>query len=313
MAEPLFEERQHVMVVERVEHVAAGTARPHDPGAAQQPELMRHRRLRELEGPREVLDAHLRARQHVQDADARRVAEDAEDLGQILDVGWLGQPDAWTEAVGEWLVDRRALTNAVSIVPSSSVLVVATETGIPITVQNDLPYPVDVVVDVAPSNGRLIVEDSVEATVEAESRSTVRVPVAAGVGSGEVTLVVSMTSPDGTPVGTSVRVPANVQADWEGVGAAILGAIVVLVFGIGLWRNIRRRRRARADAAGETENGSDDAGAEPSDTDAAEQAPSESDASTETRADAHARAAAAEADATDTHAPDTDTTGPERG
>ena len=81
-----------------------------------------------------------------------------------------------------------------------------------------------VVVDVNPSNGRLIVEDQVEATVEPESRSTVRVPVAAGVGNGEVSLAVSLTSTQGVPIGQTVIIPANVQADWEGVGAAILGA-----------------------------------------------------------------------------------------
>lgn len=170
------------------------------------------------------------------------------DLLALLDVAWLDQPEDWTAEVGVWLVDRRAVTDSVSIVPSSSVLVVATETGIPITVQNDLPYPVDVVVQVDPSNGRLIVEESVEATVEAESRSTVSVPVAAGVGSGEVTLEVSLSSPDGTPVGTAVRVPANVQADWEGVGAAVLAAIAVTVFAIGLLRAFRRRRRERTQA-----------------------------------------------------------------
>ncbi|GGI46913.1 hypothetical protein BCL57_000997 [Agromyces flavus] len=168
------------------------------------------------------------------------------DLLALLDVGWLDRPEEWTDAVGTWLVDRRAVTDAVSIVPSSSVLVVATETGIPITVQNDLPYPVDVTVQVAPSNGRLIVEEPVEATVEADSRGTVSVPVAAGVGSGEVTLVVSLTSPDGTPVGSSVRVPANVQADWEGVGAAVIAGIVIAVFAIGLIRAFRRRRRTPA-------------------------------------------------------------------
>ena len=38
----------------------------------------------------------------------------------------------------------------------------STETGVPTTIENDLPYPVTVVVDVAPSNGRLIVEERVE-------------------------------------------------------------------------------------------------------------------------------------------------------
>ncbi len=169
------------------------------------------------------------------------------DLLALLDVAWRERPVEWTSAVGTWLVDRRAVTDAVSIVPSSSVLVVATETGIPITVQNDLPYPVQVTVQVDPSNGRLIVEESVEATIEADSRGTVSVPVAAGVGSGEVTLVVSLSSPDGTPIGETVRVPANVQADWEGVGAAVIAAIVIAIFAIGVVRAFVRRRRPRDD------------------------------------------------------------------
>lgn len=169
------------------------------------------------------------------------------DLLALLDVAWRERPVEWTSAVGTWLVDRRAVTDAVSIVPSSSVLVVATETGIPITVENDLPYPVQVTVQVDPSNGRLIVEESVEATIEADSRGTVSVPVAAGVGSGEVTLVVSLSSPDGTPIGETVRVPANVQADWEGVGAAVIAAIVIAIFAIGVVRAFVRRRRPRDD------------------------------------------------------------------
>lgn len=194
------------------------------------------------------------------------------ELLALLDVGWLDQNAEWLEAVGAWLVDKRATTEAVSVVPSSSVLVVASETGIPITVQNALPYAAEVVVDVQPTNGRLIVEDRVELTVDPESRGTVRVPVAAGVGNGEVTLEVSLTAPDGTPIGDTVRIPANVQADWEGLGAAILAAIAVIVFGTGIWRNIRRRRRQRAEAAAAA------AAAESEASDAAEQSGSRPDA-----------------------------------
>ncbi|GAA1058928.1 DUF6049 family protein [Agromyces bracchium] len=186
------------------------------------------------------------------------------DLLELLAVGWLDLPTEWTEAVGRWLVDQRAITDSVSVVPTSSVLVVASETGIPITIENDLPFAVNVVVTVDPSNGRLLVEDTVEATVEGESRRTVQVPVAAGVGSGEVDLEVSLTSPGGTPLGSVVRIPANVHADWEGVGATILAVLAVVVFGAGILRTILRRRRQRA-AAGEatdaaSEASPDDAG-----------------------------------------------------
>jgi hypothetical protein len=132
------------------------------------------------------------------------------------------------------------------------VLVVASETGIPIAVENTLPYAVDVIVDVAPSNGRLLVAEDSELTVEPQSRASVRVPVEAGVGNGEVRLTVSLSSTTGVPIGSTVTIPANVQADWEGLGAAILGTIAVLVFGVGIWRNIRRRRRERAERPAET-------------------------------------------------------------
>lgn len=169
------------------------------------------------------------------------------DLLALLDVAWLDDREAWASAVGDWLIDQRAIVGSVSVVQSSPINVVSTETGVPTTIDNSLPYPVTVMVEVDPSNGRLIVEDRIEVTVGPESRSTVVVPVVAGVGNGEVSLEVSLTSPTGVPIGTPVTIPANVQADWEGLGAALLATIVVLVFGIGIWRNIRRRRRARAE------------------------------------------------------------------
>jgi len=182
------------------------------------------------------------------------------DLLDLLDVAWLDDPDAWSSAVGEWLSAQRSTLGAVSIVPGSPITVVSSETGVPTTLLNALPYPVTVVVDVDPSNGRLIVEDQVTQVVEAESRSNVVVPVAAGVGNGDVVLTVSLSSPEGVPIGSPVDQSVNVQADWEGLGAAILGIVVVLVFGIGIWRNIRRRRRQRAaDAAAEAGTGAPDA------------------------------------------------------
>ena len=171
------------------------------------------------------------------------------ELMSLLDVAWLADREAWNATVSDWLATQRAVLGSVSVVQSSTINVVSTETGVPATIENTLPYPVTVVVDVDPSNGRLIVEDRVEATVEPQSRSTVRVPVAAGVGNGEVSLEVSLSSTSGVPIGDPVVIPANVQADWEGLGAAVIATIVVLVFGIGVWRNIRRRRRERAAAA----------------------------------------------------------------
>lgn len=167
----------------------------------------------------------------------------------LLDVAWLAQPSEWSGEVGDRLVAQTETVHSVTIAQSSNINVLSSETGVPTTIENLLPYPVTVFVDVAPSNGRLIVEERVETTVAADSRSNVIVPVAAGVGNGEVTLSVSLWSADEVKIGETVQITANVQADWEGLGALILGVIAVAVFGIGIWRNIRRRRRARAEAA----------------------------------------------------------------
>ncbi len=227
------------------------------------------------------------------------------DLLALLSVEWMDDERAWNGAVTDWLASQNVILDSVSVVPSSTINVVSTETGVPATVENALPYPVTVIVDVNPSNGRLIVEDRVEVTVEPESRSTVRVPVAAGVGNGEVSLAVSLSSPSGVPIGTTVTIPANVQADWEGLGAAILAAIVVLVFGIGLWRSIRRRRRERAakttDAAAEpTETKTTDAAAEaPRTVDAGPAASADLDAGPAASADLDAGPAASARSETD--------------
>ncbi|MFE6964943.1 DUF6049 family protein [Agromyces sp. NPDC057679] len=173
------------------------------------------------------------------------------DLLAMLDVAWLSDRAAWETAVAEWLTARRATTESVSVVPSSSVNIFARETPLPVTVLNALPYPVTVIVSADPSNGRLVVEESVTANIPAESRSTVQVPITAGVGRGEVTIAISLSSPTGVSVGRTVFITGNVQADWEGLGAGILATALVLFFGFGIWRNIRRRRKQRAaDAAG---------------------------------------------------------------
>lgn len=195
----------------------------------------------------------------VLDDDTLLTAPARRQLLALFDVSWMSQPAEWATAVGERLIAQTETVNAVSVAQSSPINVLSSETGVPTTVENLLPYPVTVFVDVAPSNGRLIVEERVETTVAADSRSNVIVPVAAGVGNGEVTLSVSLWSRDEVKVGQTVQIAANVQADWEGLGALVLGLVVVVFFGVGIWRNIRRRRRERtareagADAAAETE------------------------------------------------------------
>lgn len=179
--------------------------------------------------------------------------ERSEILG-LLAVGWIPQPETWTDAVSEHRVASVATLNSVSVSPSSEVLVVGSPTFIPVSIRNDFTSEVNVHVEATPSNGRLVVDRGVDVTVAAGSSASVKIPVSAQVGSGKVSLTIAMTSATGVAIGQPYTVVANVQADWESLGAAVLGTLVVLFFGFGVVRTIRRRRRERAaaetDAAG---------------------------------------------------------------
>jgi hypothetical protein len=168
----------------------------------------------------------------------------------LLDIAWIPEDEAWRTAVGEDLARTREILDSVEVIESTSVLVVGGSAQFPVTVQNSFTQPVTLTVSLLPSNGRLVVDESVDVTIDAASSSTVLVPVNAQVGNGAVDVQITLTTAAGVQLGSTVTIPVNVQADWEGLGAALLGGAILLFFGYGISRNIRRRRRERA--AGET-------------------------------------------------------------
>ncbi len=168
------------------------------------------------------------------------------DLLALLATSWAAAPDGWPDAVETNLTESSGLLNSVMVTTRGPIIVAANKVDFPITLSNALNQAVTVRVQVVPSNGRLIVDDEIETTIDAESALRVTVPVTAAVGSGDVILRVTLFSPTGVQVDQPALIQANIQADWEGLGALILAILVVLFFGFGLWRNISRRRRERA-------------------------------------------------------------------
>jgi Family of unknown function (DUF6049) len=169
------------------------------------------------------------------------------DMLAVLATSWATQADAWREAVTANLIASGTLLQSIAVTTKGPINVLASQVDIPVTLSNALPQAVTVRVHLVPSNGRLVVGSDVDATVDAESAQTIKVPVSAKVGNGDVTLRVSVFSPTGVPVGVPGLVDVNVQAEWEGVGAVIFAVLVVLFFGFGVWRNIVRRRKERAE------------------------------------------------------------------
>jgi hypothetical protein len=174
-------------------------------------------------------------------------------LLSLLANSWASQPGSWRDTVGSNLVDSAALLSSVSVSTQGPINVVGSKVDIPVTLDNALRQAVTVRVQVVPSNGRLLVGGDVKSTIEAQSSRTVLVPVTSAVGNGAVTLRVTLFTPAGTMIDQPALIPINVRADWEGLGALIFAALVVLFFGFGIWRNVLRRRRERdtADVAAE--------------------------------------------------------------
>lgn len=164
----------------------------------------------------------------------------------LLGVAWLNDETQWRTAVGENLQRSYGILNSVSVVANNTVLVVGGSAQFPVTVENSFIEPVTLRVTLTPSNGRLVVDESAEVTVDGGSSSTVLVPVNARVGNGLVDVTVTLTTAAGVLLEDPVTIPVDVRADWEGVGAALLGTAILLFFGFGIFRNIRRQRRERA-------------------------------------------------------------------
>ena len=81
-----------MLVVERVEHLPPRTPRPDQAHPAKQAQLMGDRRLADTDERGNVADAELTDGQHIEDPDARRVAEDAEGGGNLLNDRFRQEP-----------------------------------------------------------------------------------------------------------------------------------------------------------------------------------------------------------------------------
>ncbi|WP_440709224.1 DUF6049 family protein [Herbiconiux sp. YIM B11900] len=177
------------------------------------------------------------------------------DLLALLSNNWVSNEGGWSVAA-QTFGDATAKTlGSVQVVDGSNINMVANQANLPVTLSNELPYPVTVILHVTPSNGRLVVEKGdVEVTIEASSRKGAQIPLVAGVANGPVTLSFQLLSPTGVLLSTPSPVLVNVSADWETLGTVIFAALVVLVFGFGIVTNIlRRRKQRRAESDGSAE------------------------------------------------------------
>lgn len=182
----------------------------------------------------------------------------------LLAVSWQNPRTDWTAAITASRASTVKTLHSVRILPTENINLVSAQGSIPFTVSNELPNEaVTVVLSASPSNSRLEIDQPTTKTIPQDSRATVLVPVKAKVGNGQVILSLQLYSPTGVPIGDPSSVTVDVHADWEGIGALILGGLLVLLFGFGIVRNILRRRDQRRQDGEAAEEPTAEAGGKP--------------------------------------------------
>jgi hypothetical protein len=168
-----------------------------------------------------------------------------------LSAAWVGNPTGWS-GYTQFLSASNNTLRAVTLANGGSIFQPADTIPLPVTVRNDLDFPVNVVIQVRSPSGVLdVVDKQVPLTVEAHSQARASVAVRS-LANGDVTLSVGLTSPSGVKIGNSTTADVRVQAGWETAITVVFAILLVAIFGFGIYRNISKRRKAsKARRAGE--------------------------------------------------------------
>lgn len=167
----------------------------------------------------------------------------------LTSISWISNSAGWSTATADFLTESADILASVQVVESSSFNLLADSAALPISVTNGLGQAITVYITVRPETAILAVgEDRVKVVVEPTSQGKGQVPVQA-ISNGTVKALVTLSSSTGVQIGSPTIAEINVQAGWETPIVAGFAVLVIGVFGLGIVRNILRRRKAARDSS----------------------------------------------------------------
>lgn len=173
-------------------------------------------------------------------SDGRRL-----ELLAALSLGWGSNS---VDALQGFVADSELLRSSVQVAESSAILLLTDRATLPVTVQNNLDVAVRVFVRVEPDTAQLrVLEPNVETVVEPQSQARTLVPVES-LTNGEVDITVTVRDAQSRVLSEPTRVSLNLQAGWETAGTIVVAIAVVVLLVVGIWRDLRKRRRRAAGA-----------------------------------------------------------------
>ncbi len=161
---------------------------------------------------------------------------------------WLENPlglDAeWERAQ----IDSQQFRSSVGIDEGSAFTVLSDRTDLPVLVRNDLRSTVRVQLVVTPQRAIVSVDDPrIDVVVPADSVQRVSIPVTA-LASGTVLLTMVVEDRAGNQISEPVELQVTIRAGWENIITGVLAIAIGIVFAVGIYRAVQRRRQRPEDA-----------------------------------------------------------------
>ncbi|MFZ0160607.1 MAG: murein biosynthesis integral membrane protein MurJ, partial [Kineosporiaceae bacterium] len=142
------------------------------------------------------------------------------------------------------------LYSGISVATGSPANLLARSGRLPVTVTSTLTQPVNLVLTLRPLSGRLQVGEPQRVSLGAATNGTARANVVMlvnAVASGDVDVVASLSAPGGIEplVVAPEPIRVRIRHDWEDRGLTVAGGVLGSLLVLGLFRSVRRGRRAR--------------------------------------------------------------------
>lgn len=168
---------------------------------------------------------------------------------RLLSVSWATNPEGWLTRAEDFVALNADRAVAIDIQElQQPVQLLSAEAPMPVWIRNDLPYEAKVTVIATPDDPRLSIDRRTEIVANPDSVTRASIPIEARVGSGDVTVHYTLQSATGERIGPTRDVAVTVRADWERIAVVALALIVAGLFGSGIFRQVRRRKRERVES-----------------------------------------------------------------
>ena len=164
-------------------------------------------------------------------------------MAAATSTAWVADPAGQREALRAAHGAGSAILSGLSVVPGSTVNLISDRGDLPVTIRNDLDQSVTIGVDLVPNDRRLAVKEPATLTIPAQSAATANVSATA-IGTGNVLVRVEVLASDGSVIAAPSSFEVRVRADWETVGTAAVGALLLVALTLGIIRTIRRGKKS---------------------------------------------------------------------